>query len=65
VTGDATLLVDSVDIPSIAISVALAGGPSSFDDTITKKGLLPLTLSDGTTYFQPCYFCANMVETII
>ena len=65
ITGDATLLVDAVDIPPVAISVALAGGPSSFDDTITKQGLLPLTLSDGTTYYQPCYFCANMVETII
>ena len=65
ITGDASLLVDTVDIPPVAISVALAGGPSSFDDTITKQGLLPLTLSDGTTYYQPCYFCANMVETII
>ena len=65
VTSDANLLVDSVDIPPVTISVALEGGPSSFDDTITKRGLLPLTMSDGTTYFQPCYYCANMVETII
>ena len=57
--------MDAVDIPPVTISVALAGGPSSFDDTITKQGLLPLTLSDGTTYYQPCYFCQNMVETII
>ena len=49
----------------MAISVALEGGPSSFDDTITKCGLLLLTLLDGTTYYQPCYYCANMVETII
>ena len=53
ITGDASLLVDAVDIPPVTISVALAGGPSSFDDTITKQGLLPLTLSDGTTYYQP------------
>ncbi len=65
VTGDANLLVDSVDIPPVTISVALEGGPSSFDDTITKRGLLPLTVLDGTMYFQPCYYCANMVETII
>ena len=65
ITGDASLLVDAVDILPITISVALAGGPSSFDDAITKQGLLPLTISDGTTYYQPCYFCANMVETII
>ena len=65
ITGDADLLVDTVDISPVTISVALEGGPSSFDDTITKRGLLPLTMSDGTTYFQPCYYCKNMVETII
>jgi hypothetical protein len=65
VTGNANLMVDLVDILPVAISVALEGGPSSFDDTITKRGLLPRTLSDGTTYYQPCYYCANMVETII
>jgi hypothetical protein len=65
VTGDLQLLLDLVDIPPIAISVALDGPPSSFDNTITKRGLLPLTLSDGRTYYQPCYYCANMVETII
>ena len=65
VTGDADILVNTVEITPISISVALEGGSSSFDDTITKQGLLPLTMSDGTTYFQPCYFCANMVETII
>ena len=65
VTGDPQLLLDSVDIPPIAISVALDGTPSSLNDTITKRGLLPLTLSDGTTYYQPCFYCANLVETII
>jgi hypothetical protein len=65
ITGDLHLLVDLVDIPPVAISVGLDGPPSLFDDTITKQGLLPLTLSDGTTYYQPCYYCANMVETII
>ncbi len=65
VTGNLQLLLDSVDIPPIAISVALDGPPSSFDDTITKRGLLPLRLSDGTSYYQPCYYCANMAETII
>jgi hypothetical protein len=65
VTGDLHLLVDLVDIPPVAISIALDGPPLSFDDTITKRGLLPLTLSKGTTYYQPSYYCANMVETII
>ncbi len=41
------------------------GVPSSVDNKITKRGLLPLTLSDGTKYYQTCFYCANMVETII
>jgi hypothetical protein len=65
VTGDSQLLLDLVAIPPIAISVALDGTPSTFDDTITKRGLLPLTLLDGSTYYQPCFYCANLVETII
>ncbi len=65
VTGDLWILVSVVDILPIPISVALEGAPSTFDNCITKQGLLPLTLSDGTTYYQPCYYCANMVETTI
>jgi hypothetical protein len=65
VTEDLNLLVDLIDTPPVAISVALDGAPLPCDDTITKRGLLPLTLSDGTTYYQPCYYCANMIETII
>ena len=65
VTGDIGLLLDVVDIDPFAISVALKGAPSSYDDCITKQGLLPLTLTDGTTYYQTCFYCANMVETII
>ena len=45
VTGDLHALLDVTDIPPIAISVALDGVPSSADDDITKRGLLPLTLS--------------------
>ena len=65
ITGDFNLLVNLVEILLVAISVALDGSPSSVDDTITKRGLLPLTLSNGTTYYQPCYYCTNLVETII
>ena len=65
VTGDLNTLLDVTDITPIGISVALDGVPSSIDDKITKRGLLPLTLSDGTTYYQTCFYCANMVETII
>jgi hypothetical protein len=65
VTGNVGSLVDIVDIDPITISVVLEGAPASYDDCITKKGLLPLTLSDGTSYYQPCFYCANMVKTII
>jgi hypothetical protein len=58
-------MLDVVDIYPIAISVALDRAPASTDDCITKRGLLPLTLSDGTYYYQTCFYCANMVETII
>jgi hypothetical protein len=60
VTGNLGLLLDP-----FKISVALEGEPLSFDDCITKQGLLLLSLSDGTTYYQTCFYCANMVETII
>ncbi len=50
----------------ITILVALEGTSESYDDCITKHGLLPpLSLSDGTAYYQACFYCANMVETII
>ncbi len=65
VTSDLGLLLDVVDVKPFKILVALEGKPSSFDDCITKRGLLPLSLSDGTAYYQTCFYCANMVETII
>ena len=65
VTGDLSSLLDVTDIHPITISIALEGDPASYDDCITKRGLLPLTLTDGTTYYQTCFYCANMVETII
>jgi hypothetical protein len=65
VTGDLRLLLDVVDINPIQISVALAGTPAFFDDCITKRGLLPLTMTDGSCYYQVCYYCANLVKTII
>jgi hypothetical protein len=64
-TADIGCLLDVVDIPPITISIAIEGPPSSLDECITKRGVLPLSLSDGTTYFQPCFYCANTVETII
>jgi hypothetical protein len=65
ITGDLHTLLDVTDITPMDISVALDGAPSTADARITKHGLLPLTLSDNTTYFQTCFYCANTVETII
>jgi hypothetical protein len=65
VTGDLVALLDVVNIEPIKISIALKGTPTSFNDCITKRGLLPLTLSNGTIYYQTCFYCTNIVKTII
>ncbi len=65
VTGDLTILLDVSDITPIDILVALDGTSASLNDRITKRGLLPLPLLDGSIYYQTCFYCANMVETII
>ncbi len=52
-------------IDPLPISVATLGGTVSMDDCCTKKGLLPLTLDDGSIYYQPCFYCKNAVETIV
>ena len=65
ITGILGLLIDVVLIPPIPISVATTSGSISMDDCCTKRGLIPLTLSDGSIYYQPCYYCKNAVETII
>ncbi len=64
-TGDLSILADAVDIPPLPITVALDGNGSSLDDCCTKKGYIPLTLSDGTIHWQLWYYSANAVETII
>ena len=64
-TGDLEILADVVDIPPLPITVALNGNGSSVDDCCTKRGFIPLALSDGTIHWQLCYYSANAVETII
>jgi hypothetical protein len=65
VTGDLGILLDVVNIDPIQISVALEGAPASLDNCITKRGLLPLTMTDGSCYYQQCYYCTNLIEMII
>ena len=64
-TGVLDLLVDVVTITPLPISVATKTGDILMDDCCTKKGLIQLTLADGSVYYQPCYYCKNAVETII
>jgi hypothetical protein len=64
-TGILSLLVDVVSIPPLPILVATTSGALSLDDCCTKRGLLPLTLQDGSIYYQPCYYCKNATKTII
>jgi hypothetical protein len=63
-TGDLSILADAVNIPLLPITVALNGKESSLDDCCTKKGYIPLPLSDDTIHWQLCYYSANAVETI-
>jgi hypothetical protein len=64
ITGDLDSLFDVVTIPPLAISVAVEG-TSSIDDCCTARGLTPIQLDGGSIYWQVCYFCANVVKTII
>ncbi len=65
ITGILGLLVDVETVPPLPISVATTSGSFSMDDCCTKKGLIPLTLSDSLVYYQPCYYCKNATEMII
>jgi hypothetical protein len=65
VTGNLSSLVGIVDIPPMPITVALAGEDTSMDNCCTKRGYHPLILNKGSIYWQICFFCANVAETII
>jgi hypothetical protein len=65
VMGDLALLVGIVDIPPMAISVAIDGTDITENDCCTKRGYTPLTCKYGSIYWQLCFFCANVVKTII
>jgi hypothetical protein len=65
ITGILSLLVDVVSIPPLPILVATQSGEILHNNCCTKCGLLPLTLADGSAYYQTCYYCKNAVKTII
>jgi hypothetical protein len=60
ITGDLGILLDVIDIAPISISVAIEGVPSSSVDCITKRGLLPLTMTNGSHSTNP----ASIVRTL-
>jgi hypothetical protein len=47
------------------ITVATTDNVSTLDNCCTKCGFLPLSLPDGTIYWQLCCYCTHVVETII
>jgi hypothetical protein len=65
VTRDLNRLVNIIEIPPMPIMVATSGDGNSLDDCCTKRGYIPLTLKDGTIYWQLCFYCANVTKTII
>jgi hypothetical protein len=65
VTGILDLLVDVEMIPPLPISVATKSSQTILNNCCTKRGFLPLTLDDGSIYYQSCYYCKNATETII
>jgi hypothetical protein len=66
ITGLLQLLVDVVGIPPLPISVVVQHGAGvSLDDCCTHQGLLSLTMVDGSIYYQTCFYCKNIVETIV
>jgi hypothetical protein len=65
ITGDLASLVGIVDIPPMAISVAINRTDITENDCCTKHGYTPLTCNDGSIYWQLCFFCTNVVKTII
>jgi hypothetical protein len=65
VMGMLEALVDVSVITPIPISVAVHGSGVLLDDCCTHRGLLPLMMEDGSVYYQTCFYCKNIVETII
>jgi hypothetical protein len=64
VTGVLGLLVDVSSIPPLPITVATKTDHISVNDCCTKRGYLPLMLTNGSVYYQICYYCANPSERL-
>ena len=64
-TGDINILVDIIEILPLPILVAVHGDVPTLDNSCTCRGYLQLTLSNGSTHWQLCFYCKNAVKTII
>jgi hypothetical protein len=65
ITNSLAILIDAINITPFTFSIGRDGATHSVDICCTKRGLLPLTMMDGSLYYQPCYYCKNATETII
>jgi hypothetical protein len=65
ITNLIDLLVNAVDIPPFTFFIGCDISTPNIDYCCTKHGLLPLPLVGVSLYYQPCYYCKNVTETII
>jgi hypothetical protein len=65
ITNSLAHLIDAVDITPFTFSLKRNGTMHSVDNCCTKCSLLPLAMTDGSLYYQSCYYCKNTTETII
>jgi hypothetical protein len=65
ITGILDLLLDIEMIAPLPISVASKSSQTILDNCCTKQGFPLLTLDDGSTYYQSCYYHKNATKTII
>jgi hypothetical protein len=64
-TNNPDLLVDVCPCPPFTISLATTYGGHSHMNVCQRRGLLPLPLLDGTTYYQMCFINPHALETFI
>jgi len=64
-TNNPNLLVDVRACPPFTISLATTDGGHSHTNVCRRRGLLPLPLLDGTTYYQTCFLNPHVSETFI
>ena len=64
VTGDASILVDLVDIDPVPLGVAVKSTDTRAS-LCTKRGFLPIPLLDGSYHYQPFLYNPHASDTIL